>query len=123
MAKADVEELTVSWLQSIVGNEWSVSGNKPKQLPTQFITVDRTGGPRESIVLDKAEILIEVYHKNSRTAAKNKAYDIADRVVELAAYNENITRAAVNSVVNLDDLLGKYQRYQIYCDIWCSRIG
>lgn len=122
MAKADVEVLVVSWLNSIVGAGWSAHGDKPDSPGTQYILVDRTGGPRESMVLDKAEILIEVYHKDSRSTAKNKALDIADQVIALEAYNENITHASVNSVVNLDDLIGGYHRYQIYCDVWCSRV-
>lgn len=121
MPKADVEEITIEWLNSIVGSGWSASGNKPNPLVAQFITVDRTGGPRESMVLDRAEILIEVYHKTSRADAKNKAYDIADRIVELEAYDQNITHASINSVVNLDDTIAQYSRYQVYCDIYCRR--
>ena len=115
MAKADAEVLVVSWLNSILAGDWanSAHGDKPDMPPTQYVLVDRTGGPREAMVLDKAQILIEVYHKTSRRAAKTQALDIADRVIELEAYNDNITHASVNSVVNLDDLLGGYQRYQV----------
>jgi len=125
MAKADAEVLVVSWLNSILAGDWanSAHGDKPDMPPTQYVLVDRTGGPREAMVLDKAQILIEVYHKTSRSAAKTQALDIADRVIELEAYNDNITHASVNSVVNLDDLLGGYQRYQVYCDVWVSRAG
>lgn len=121
MAKADVEVLVVSWLNSIVGIGWSAHGDKPDAPGGQYILVDRTGGPREAMVLDRAEILIEVYCKDSRNTAKNKANDIADRIIELEAYNENITHADINSVVNLDDILGQYHRYQIYCDVYCRR--
>ena len=121
MSKVDVEAVVVAWLNSIVGTGWSASGDKPDPAPDQYILVDRTGGPRESMTLDKAEILIEVYHKTSRATAKNKANDIADRVIELEAYNENITHAKVNSVVNLDDTLAQYHRYQIYVDVWGAR--
>lgn len=121
MAKADVEEIVIAWLNSIVGTGWAASGNKPKSLPTQFITVDRTGGPREAMVLDRAEILIEVYHKTSRKSAKDKAYDIADRIIELESYSENITHASINSVANLQDTVAQYERYQVYCDVNCRR--
>lgn len=121
MDKADVEEVVVAWLNSILGTGWAASGSKPKDNPEQYVIVDRTGGPRESMVLDRAVINIEVYHKTSRTTAKNKANEIADRIVELCAYEENITKAAVNSVVHLPDLIGQYERYQVYCDINCRR--
>ena len=123
MAKLDIEAKVIQWLNSIVGSGWAAHGDKPDNAGAQYILVDRTGGPRESMVLDKAEILIEVYHQTSRNTAKNKAMDIADRVVELEAYDDNITHAVVNSVVNLDDTLAQYHRYQIYVDVWGSRAG
>jgi len=117
----DVEEIVVAWLNTVLGTGWVASGNKPKTTPTQYVLVDRTGGPREYMVLDRAVILIEFYHKTSRTTAKNKANEIADRIVELNNYAHNISGAKVNSVTHLPDLLGQYERYQIYCDINCRR--
>lgn len=123
MAKVDVEAVVVAWLNSILGSGWVAYGDKPNNAPAQYVLVDRTGGPRESMVLDKAEILIEIYHKTSRATAKTKANDIADQVVALEAYSADITHASVNSVVNLDDTLAQYHRYQIYCDVWGARNG
>lgn len=118
MDKPDVEELVVSWLNSIVGSlGYSVSGDKPTNGAAQYITVDRTGGPREAMVLDRAEILIEVHNKDSRLAAKNIATLIADRIIELESYSQNITGARINSVVHLDDTLSQTYRYLVYCDI------
>lgn len=120
---ANIEALVIEWLETLDGsaNDWAVSGDKPANAPDQFILVDRTGGPREAMVLDRAEILIEVYHKTSRSTASDKANDIADQIVELEAYDDNITHASVNSVVNLDDVLAQYHRYQIYCDVYYRR--
>lgn len=115
--KPNVEGIVISWLTGLPGNDWAVSGDKPKDTPEAYILVDRTGGPREFMVLDRAEILIEVYHKESRVSASNRAAYIADRIVELEAYDHNITHASVNSVVNLNDTLGQYFRYQVYCDV------
>jgi hypothetical protein len=120
MAKVDVEAVVVAWLNSILASGWDAYGDKPTGLD-QYVLVDRTGGPRESMVLDKAEILIEVYHKTSRATAKTLALSIADQVVALEAYSADITHASVNSVVNLDDTLAQYHRYQIYCDVWGAR--
>lgn len=120
MTKPNVEKEVILWLQNTVGEDWPVSGDKPSNLPVQFILVDRTGGPREAMVLDQAEILIEVYHKTSRVTASDMAQDIADAIPLLTSI-ENITRAKVNSVVNLDDIIAQYSRYQIYCDIYCRR--
>lgn len=121
MAKVDVEATVVAWLNSVLPSGWTAYGDKPATPGDKYVLVDRTGGPRESMVLDKAEILIEVYHKDSRSAAKDVANDLADQIIALESYSENITHAAVNSVVNLDDLLGQYHRYQVYCDVWGAR--
>lgn len=116
----NVEKLVIAWLTSVVGEDWAVYGDQPEQRPIKYITVDRTGGPRESMVLDQAEILIEVYHKNSREITSDKANEIADIIPQLLNL-ESITRAEVNSVVNLDDLLRQYYRYQIYVDVYNRR--
>lgn len=117
----DVEEIVIAWLNVILGTGWTAYGDKPKQTPNQYVLVDRAGGPRVAMVLDAAQILIEVYHKDNRKAAKDKANEIADRIPELKIYAHNITTAEVNSVVHLPDLIGQQQRYQVYCDIACRR--
>lgn len=121
MAKVDVEATVVAWLNTVLPSGWTAYGDKPETPGDKYVLVDRTGGPRENMVLDKAEILIEVYHKDSRSAAKDVANDLADQIIALENYSENITHAAVNSVVNLDDTLAQYHRYQIYCDVWGAR--
>lgn len=118
----NVEEIVINWLSTLSGYEnWPVFGDKPDgALPDSFILVDRTGGAREAMVLDRADILIEVYHKDSRMVASNKANEIADVVPTLVS-NDAITHASVNSVVNLGDVVAGYQRYQVYCDVYCRR--
>lgn len=122
MDKPNVEKLVIAWLPTLteVDTDWPVFGDKPTTLPEKYILVDRTGGPRESMVLDQAEILIEVYHKNSRTTASDMAGYIADEIPGLTSL-EPITRAKVNSMVNLDDIVAQYSRYQIYADVFCRR--
>lgn len=118
----NIEAIVIAWLGTLSETTgWAVSGDKPKSPPDKYILVDRTGGPREAMVLDRAEILIEVYHKNSRMTASDLAYVLGDRIIELEAYNDNITRAAINSIINLDDTLGGYHRYQVYCDVYHRR--
>ena len=119
MPSQNVEKEVIAWLPS-VATGWPVSGVKPKSTPAQYILVDRTGGPREAMVLDRAEILIEVYHKTSQVTASDKAIEIADAIPGLLEIH-NITHAEVNSVVRLDDTIGQYFRYQVYCDIYLRR--
>lgn len=118
---ANVEVMVIDWLKTFVGNDYPVSGDIPKERPASFITVDRTAGPRESMVLDRAEILVEVYHKDSRLEASNKANEIADQAPLMLVDYDDITRCKVNSVVNLGDPIGQYQRYQVYLDVYHRR--
>lgn len=120
MVKQNVEKLVIAWLKANIGDGWSVFGDQPKEKPVGYALVDRTGGPRESMVLDSAEILIEVYHRDSRESASDKANEIADIIPQLKEI-ESITRANVNSVVKLDDTINQYWRYQIYCDVFNRR--
>ena len=113
----NIEVVVIDWLKTFVGEDYPVSGDIPKTRPDTFITVDRTGGPREAMVLDRAEILIEVYDKNSRLTCSDKANAIADAVPQLPGYHVNITGARVNSVVNLPDLIAQFNRYQVYVDV------
>lgn len=117
---ANIEVIVIDWLKTVSG-DYSVSGDIPKTRPTKFITVDRTAGPREAMVLDRAEVLIEVYNKDSRLEASDMASEIADKVPELLAVDDNITRAKVNSVVNVPDLIAQFQRYQVYVDVYYRR--
>lgn len=122
----NVEQRVIKWIEETFPGDYVVSGDKPKDkpkdkpTPDKFILVDRTGGAREAMVLDMAEILIEVYDKNSRLEASEKANEIADEVRYLLQYEE-ITRAKVNSIVHLDDTISQYYRYQIYLDVYSRR--
>lgn len=120
MDKPNVEKLVIAWLDDHAQITWPVHGDMPDPRPESFILVDRTGGPRESMVLDAAELLIEVYHQKSREMASDEANKIADLIPELKQL-ESITRAKVNSVIKLDDTIGKYYRYQIYVDVFNRR--
>jgi len=116
---ANIEVLVIDWLKTFVAVP--VSSEKASTPPVSFVLVDRTGGAREAMVLDRAEILIEVYNKNSRLEASNLAGIIGDKIIELEGVDQNITHAEVNSIISLDDLIGGYRRYQIYCDVYHRR--
>ena len=117
----NVEAMVIEWLSDFVA-DYPVSSDTPKSLPDKYILVDRTGGSREAIVGDAAEILIEVYDKGSRADCSEIANQIADHIGQLAVAYEDITSATVNSIVALDDTDKQYHRYQIYVDVFHSRV-
>ena len=114
----NVEVIVIQWLNDSFN--FPAYADMPKTVPKSFALVDRTRGGREAMVLDMSEILIEVYDKTSRLNASNNANLIADRVPELLS-NHNITRASVNSVVQLGDTERGLQRYQVYLDVYMRR--
>lgn len=120
MADVNIEKIVIGFLDANKSTGWNVYGDMPKTRPTGFVLVDRTAGPREYIVQDRAEIVIEVYHKTSRESASDEANRIADIIKNLEVL-EPVMRAKVTSLVKLDDLLGQYWRYQIYCDVFYRR--
>lgn len=120
MADVNIEEIVIGFLDANKSTGWYVYGDMPKTRPAGFVLVDRTGGPREYIVQDRAEIVVEVYHKTSRESASDEANRIADILKNLESL-EPVMRAKVTSLVKLDDLLGQYWRYQIYCDVFYRR--
>ena len=121
MSSENVEAMVISWLNDKLA-DYPASSDTPKVLPTQFILVDRTGGAREAMLGDAAEILIEVYNKDSKYDCAEIANYIADHLIELTELYDNITSATVNSIISLDDTIKQYHRYQVYCDIFHSRV-
>lgn len=118
----DNVEITVyNWLMDHADG-WPVSGDIPagKERPSKFIIYDRTGGGRQSMVLDQAEILVEVYDQNSRYDASQKAQELADNVQDMLQY-ENVTHVDANSLVHLDDPQNGYHRYQLYINVYQRR--
>lgn len=121
MAKGEnVEVIFGNWIRSNADG-WSVSGNIPEgKRPDKFIIFDRTGGDRSGMVLDRAEMLAEVYHKESRLEASQMANKLADNVQQMLS-NGDITHVDVNSLVHLDDSKNGYYRYQLYINVYHRR--
>lgn len=120
MANVNIEKVLIEFLKVNKSVGFSVHGDKPKNTPDAYVLVDRTGGPREHKVQDRAELLVEVYHKDSRVAASDEAYRIADMLPFMLEI-EPVMKVDVTSVVKLDDLVGQFNRYQIYVDVYYRR--
>lgn len=121
MSKSEnIEAIVIQWLKDLVA-DYPASANTPKTLPPRFILVERTGGGREYLVGDAAEVLIEVYDKDSKFDCSEIANFIADHIRDLVVEHEDVTKASVNSINSSDDLQKQYFRYQIWCDVFHRR--
>lgn len=69
----DVEDLVRGYLASqlaqIEPDALVVAGSLPKDLPAKSVRVRRTGGPSDSVVLDRAQITVECRATIERKAA------------------------------------------------------
>jgi hypothetical protein len=115
----NVEAIIIAWLNSNITG-YATYSDTPKTPPTKYILVEREGGGREAMVLDQSSIAIHVYHKTSGPDASNTANLIADTITGLLS-NDNITRAKVNSIVRLDDVIKQYYQYIVYVDVYHRR--
>ncbi len=116
----NVEAIVIEFLSN--NQSWPVHADKPKNPPKQYILVEREGGGREYLgVLDMASIRIAVYSKNSRLEASEQANLIADIIPQMLVEYDDVTKAKVNSVVQLDDTLTQTWRYQIFLDAYHRR--
>jgi hypothetical protein len=67
IAFPDVEATVVSHLASLV--DAPVSTRVPNPRPTSFVLAFRTGGPRDSLVIDSAQLTIECWAPETVAAA------------------------------------------------------
>lgn len=87
VAFPDVEAVLVGWLADVLpgyGVAQPVSTRVPNPRPTQFIRIQRTGGPRQNVVVDGAQVTYECWDDDSAQAAATAR---VVRAVVLAAKN------------------------------------
>lgn len=120
MNNASIIAIIVAWLNEIVPG-YPASTKIPKTLPKRFSIVERGGGERRRMVLDMADIVIDVYDKESEVDCSAIADFIADKIPTLVEESEDITHADVQNVFQLNDTQRGYNRYEIACSVYHRR--
>lgn len=95
VAFPDVEAVLVGWLTVVLpgyGVNQTVSTRVPNPRPAQFIRIQRTGGPRQNIVVDGAQVTYECWDDDATQAAATARIV---RAVLLAAHNTETPSGAV----------------------------
>lgn len=87
----------------------------PDPRPEQFVSIERTGGASDSVVVDRPTIAVQCWAKTREDAAR-LAYEIDALIDELQTI-PNITYAQRNALYNFPDLKGQHARYQIILDL------
>lgn len=112
----NIEKKMIAFLKANVPADWKVSGEIPEVKPDQFIVVERTGGPSDSIGrIEEPEMLVSYYHKTSQQEASDLAVATDIKIMrDFKATDPAISSSFRNSLIRLDDTVIKYRRYQGY---------
>lgn len=105
----DAEVLVRQWLASQLSIP--VSTEIPSTRPSEFVTVERVGGPIID-VRDKALITIKAW-STTRTKAGQLAHTVTDALSLGAIQHPQIANVEINSIVNYPDLDSGQARFQI----------
>ena len=122
MSKRNLEAIIIEWLNELIP-DYPCSSDRPKTLPEKYSLVERTGGPRIAILGDSASIRIEIYDKTSKPDCAETADFIADNIWQLEQDYADVTSASVNSVIPNEDTERQYYCYEIYLDVFYSRVS
>lgn len=105
IAFPDIEAVIVGWLAAVLpayGVNQPVSTRVPNPRPVQFIRIVRTGGPRQNMVVDGAQVTIECWHRDSAPTAAGTAA-IVRAVVSSA---KNVTTPSGTVIYDVDEFSG-----------------
>ena len=98
-------------LLGVALGDTNVYGSVPATRPDQFVTIERTGGPRD-LWVDEGMYAIQCWSTNRNKAAAF-ASDVADAFLSLPATNGRVGSTGVVSIYNFPDPDSGQARYQI----------
>ena len=88
--------------------------NVPSSRPASFVTVERTGGSHDSVVIDRPTVAIQAW-ADKRLSASELAYSVRDALIGMVS-EVNICKVSINSIYNFPDLESGVSRYQMIID-------
>lgn len=105
----DIETLL---LERLSATDVEVYTEVPKDKPERFISLERTGGPFEDMILDKPIVVILCWAE-SRLEAKNLALKVDSLVRSMADDIDDVVESSRQSLFNSPDPTSHKPRYQI----------
>lgn len=88
--------------------------NVPANRPDSFVTVERTGGSYDSVVIDRPIVAIQAW-SDKRLSASELAYSVRDTLSEMVS-EANVCKVSINSIYNYPDPESGSNRYQLVVD-------
>lgn len=104
IAFPDIEAVLIGWLDDVLDGydvTSPVSTRVPNPRPSRFIRIQRTGGPRRTLVTDGAQVTVEVWDDNAPGAAATARIV---RAVLLAA--RNVTTPSGDLIYRVEEFSG-----------------
>lgn len=90
--------------------EYTAYDDVPENRPDVFVTIERTGGARESVATEEPMVAIQSWN-TSRFNASEMAYKIDKYIHEMVLGDERIASVSRSSLYNFTDTSGQ-PRYQ-----------
>ena len=104
----NIEAALVAFLDRELAED--VSADVPEERPERFVTIERTGGPRDTF-RDLPSVAAQAWAEN-RYQASELCIRLAD-AIERFAFEPGIARVEVGSSYNFPDPDSKQSRYQV----------
>jgi hypothetical protein len=112
----DIETLMISWLNSggRLPAGWEAFGSIPEIKPEKFVLVERSGGPVDNVSIERPDLTIRFFCRDSADVAKTVA-TATDKKIRLEFVTQpNVSKVERNSLLRLDDLVIKWPTYMGY---------
>lgn len=109
---ANIELIIIQWLNE---NGHQAFADVPNPKPTEFVTVEKTGGGIRNVRIGSARVAVQCWSTSRYNAAR-----LADTVIsqlDALLAMPHVRYATVNSLFNFPDADGKKARYQIVLDV------
>lgn len=107
----NIEKAIIKYLGSVMPDT-VVCGDVPNPRPKKLVTVERTGGSADSIVLDRPQLAVQCWAE-TRVEAADLAYEVDSLIAEID--DQEIPEISRSSLYNYPDEDGN-PRYQIVYD-------
>lgn len=107
-----IESLMINWLNdSNLPVGWEAFGSIPEVKPDRFVLVERSGGPVDNVSIERPDLTIRFFDKDSADNAGDVA-SATDKKIRLEFVQlPNVSKVERNSLQRLDDLVIKWPTY------------
>jgi hypothetical protein len=110
----NIEQIVIKRLDDIL--PVPVFADVPKNRPSSFVTVERTGGGFSDLIIDRPVLAVQCWAK-TRSDAANLALTVRDALLALPDVVLAIELLQVTTLYNFPDLVSGNPRYQIIAEL------